>query len=154
MIKKKEKIIRYNIKTKAILKIIEDYKLNESPNWIKWEILKSYEINLLKNYNEDDSDLIINSLYKETNYSLDSKNLKFSKENDVINICKEEEALIWDKERDEIIEENYQILNNENKSNEELEESDNMISFFDDENDEFDEKNIYYNLKDLYDDIE
>lgn len=43
----------------------------------KWEIFKSYEINLLKNYKDDNSEIIINSLYKETNYNLDSKNIIF-----------------------------------------------------------------------------
>ena len=56
---KKEKIIRFDIKTRAILKIIDDYKLN-----------------LLKGNNEDDSDLIINSLYKALNFNLDNKNIK------------------------------------------------------------------------------
>ena len=53
---------RYDIKTKAIVNIIKDYKLYEQYIWIKKEIFKNYEKKLI-NENEDELKEI-NSLYK------------------------------------------------------------------------------------------
>ena len=86
---------------------------------------------------------------------MDNKNITLSKENDVIeNSGENKEDLIRNHEKDESIEENTQKRIDENTSKEEMEESDNMISFSNDENEDFDEKDINYNLKDLYDAIE
>ena len=66
-----ESIKRYDIKSRAIISIIEDLKLNSASKWIKYDTFKNYELKLLKNNYKENSDLEINNLYKEINYDLE-----------------------------------------------------------------------------------
>ena len=68
---------RYDIKTKAIVNIIKDYKLYEQYIWIKKEIFKNYEKKFI-NENEDELKEI-DSLYKyliEDTENIDEDDLK------------------------------------------------------------------------------
>ena len=43
-----DKTTIYDFRTRAILKIIEDFALNEKQIWIKFKIIKDYENNMIK----------------------------------------------------------------------------------------------------------
>ena len=81
-----ESIKRYDIKSTAIISIIEDLNLNTEAKWVKYETFKNYEFKLLKDNYKENSDLEINSLYKEINYDLDDEEEKNINNNNNKNI--------------------------------------------------------------------
>ncbi len=58
---KNTNVKRYDIKTKAVVNIIRDYKLYEKYKWIKMDIFKNYEKKLIHENEEELKE--INSLY-------------------------------------------------------------------------------------------
>ena len=58
-------LIRNDYKTRAIIKIIEDYNLNEQPKCLDYKILYNYENDIIKNNNNDLNEIELLNIYKK-----------------------------------------------------------------------------------------
>ena len=136
-----ESIKRYDIKSRAIISIIEDLNLNTEAKWVKYETFKNYEFKLLKDNYKENSDLEINSLYKEINYDLDDKEEKNISNNNNKNIIMQDDK----KENEDDLDVDEIDINNEENEIKEEDVNDN------EENNE--ECILNYNNFNLYKDI-
>ena len=86
---KNNNIIRYDIKTRAIIQIIKDFDLNNETKWIQYKDFKNYEKNCIKNINNNFNDSDINNIYKDINYYLEeiSNNEESLVSNDINEGC-------------------------------------------------------------------
>ena len=145
-----ESIKRYDIKNMAIISIIEDLNLNTEAKWVKYETFKNYEFKLLKDNYKDNSELEINSLYKEINYDLDDK-----EEKNISNINNQNIIIQDDKKENEDDLDLDEIDKSNNKDEIDINNDENEIKE-DDENDN-EENNeeciLNYNNFNLYKDI-
>ena len=78
---KKDCIKRYDFKTRALIKIIEKFNLNENPKCINYGIFKNFEKELITNSNLNKSEYEINEIYNNINLEVDKEILELSKNN-------------------------------------------------------------------------
>ena len=107
-------INRYDIKTRAIIAIIEELNLNDNIQWINFETFKKYEIKLLKDKHDEISDSEINHLYKEINYYLEEEKEKTESDDEEI-----KENIIKIEEKDNVKNMNLEEPENSNNNDEE-----------------------------------
>ena len=148
---KLETVKRYDIKSRAIIDIIKEFQLNKERKWIKFEIFKKFELKLLNENFKDDSDIEINTLYKEINYDLNETEEKKNSDNEenIIN----EYVKNNEKENENVI--NIDIDNIDNSCNIINNENVDIISKDDeiDNNEHNEEKFENYNILNLYTEI-
>ena len=102
---KKDCIKRYDFKTRALIKIIEKFNLNENPKWINYKVFNTYEKELIINSSHNQSDYEINEIYKNINFDIDNEILELSQN-------KEEKLNSTSSNQDNSIKKNQEILNN------------------------------------------
>ena len=147
-----ENIKRYDIKTRAIILIIDELNLNNEFRWIEGKVFKEYEKKILKEKNKDIPDIQINNLYKEINYDIEdladndvtsnNNNNMDIETNEIINEYSKDE--IKEKEESNSSDDNEIDINHDNDIN--LNENDKN-------NEAIDESLRNYNLLELYEEI-
>lgn len=68
---KSDNIIKKDYKTRALISIINDLKLNNNYQWINFKIFKEYEMKIIKSFNEN-----MNNLYNAINGDISIDNLE------------------------------------------------------------------------------
>lgn len=132
-------INRYDIKTRAIIAIIEELNLNDNIQWINFETFKKYEIKLLKDKHDEISDSEINHLYKEINYYLEEEKEKTESDDEEI-----KENIIKIEEKDNVKNMNLEEPENSNNNDEEENiEQNNSVEII----------NKNYNVLNVYDEL-
>lgn len=107
---KSDNIIRKDYKTRALILIINDLKLNDNPQWIDIIIFKEYEMKIIKSFNEDTNQENINNLYNPINDDISIDNFE-----NIENIFDENNIKINDEDFENIQDD---INNESNESNE------------------------------------